>query len=218
MNSQKRTICILLMVILVLVGCKTKPTPSAPEDTGDETTGEEGWATLLYEFSDLQENVWALSVRAEVPVIIERGKENPEKFVVHGSRGTTYYTQIQTLNPDYTPCFVNCDFPMDFYFEGELARVFDENNKVNCQFRLKNDYTYDVKDVKRYGNCPFNMVEIFDCAGAFLISGGPPTNDWVFDKNNRVITPPMGPGQTLRAEITVTEWPEDMEDVCKWDK
>jgi hypothetical protein len=202
-----------ILLAYSLVGCKGKTNSKAQKEAEEESSEGEGTATILYEYSDVQEGAWALSISAEVPVTIKRGEGFPEKWQVRGSEKATYYTRGQTLNPDGSPGFISCDFEVRIFFDGCLTNRSDNE----CQFQVKNFFIKDQNDFERDGSYPTKSKDICDPASALILYGALPERDWVFAKDNRVVNLPRPEGQIFKATIKDIHWPEDMNKVNIWD-
>ena len=202
-----------ILLAMTLVGAKNKANSRAQDETEEESSGGEGRATILYEYSDVKEGAWALSIKAEVPVTIKRDLNSPEKWGVRGSTQTTYYTQGQTANPDGSLCHVSCDFKIRIYFDGELINTPEKGP----QFQIKNFFVNDENDIESYRNPPVNIKDSFKPASALTVYGALPERKWIFDQNNRAVTLPRPEGQTFKATIKDIQWPRDMRAVSKWD-
>ena len=214
--SNKIWILIGVFLAITLVGCKEKPTPAPQPDTSvQEGSGDEGWITVVYEYTNKQ-SYYELKTKVEQPLIIKKNEEG--RYLVHGSRGTTYYTTGQTLNQDGNPCYVHCDFPISVNIQGRLATVWNiDTGRADCQFELSNTVTININDYKRYGDCPY-ITDKFDCATTYVVFGGVPEESWKFTKQERTYEPKMGEGIHLKISIKSIEWPGDMAQVCKWDQ
>ena len=202
-----------ILLAMTLVGAKNKANSRAQDETEEESSQGEGRATILYEYSDVKEGAWALSIKAEVPVTIKRDLNSPEKWGVRGSTQTTYYTQGQTENPDGSPCYLSCDFNLRIYFDGELINLPGEGP----QFQVKNFFVSDIDEDKGYGNPPMNFKDSFGPASALTVYGALPERKWIFDQDNRAVTLPRPEGQTFKATIKDIRWPKDMREVSRWD-
>ena len=218
MSPRKKTILLILAIgIFILVGCSGESTPT-PTPTGllglimETEDPNQGWATILYKWEDNQPPGWKVAVDVEIEVIIERDKNNPGRYVVHGSRGTIYYIQVDGGGGG-GPCVINCDYEAQYYAEGEVVQISDVEGG-NCQIPIKLDPEYG--DVKRSGTCMKEAVENYGCAEVFLIFAEEGSN-WTFDEDNQVIEKMVSQGQVHRAEIKNVQWPKELEKVCKWD-
>ena len=219
MSPRKKTISIIIAIgIFILIGCSSGTTPT-PTPTGllgirrETEDPDVGWATIVYKWEDNQPPGWNVSVDVEIKVIIERDKNNPERYLVHGSRGTTYY--IQVYGGGGGDCEINCNYPSQFFVEGELIRM-DDAGIGYCQIPIKIYGDYDTENVERSGTCIQEAVENYGCAEAFLMFSKNESY-WTFDKNNQIIEEDVPQGQVHRAEIKDIEWPKDLVKVCKWD-
>jgi hypothetical protein len=188
-----------LLLVLSLVGRKSKAAPRSQEKTDQVSSGAEGKATICYEYSHIQENDWTSSISAEVPVTIKRDEVFPEKWYVRGSKRTTYAAQGQTSDPDGFPASISRDVEVRIFFDGELITGYDEG-EPSCQFHLKN----------------FFVTDLFQPASAYDGNGALPEKDWIFDQYNRVVHVPRSEDQNLKAMITDIQWPLEMREVCKW--
>ena len=215
MIADKLFVISSLLLALSLVNIKSKAAPHGRDEVDEESAGDEGKATIRYEYTDLKEGDQAFLISAEVPVTIKRDEVFPDKWQVRGSQQTTCSTRGQALNPDGSPRSIHRDFEVRLYFDGELVTLYDEG-EPSSQIKVKNFFVSDIVENQRYGNPPLDYKELFQPASAYEVYGALPEKEWTFDKYNRVVHVPRPEDQNLKAMVSEIQWPREMRENCKW--
>lgn len=220
---SKIWIIILVLLSLLLAGCKAKPTPTTLAGGGDQpsskvsdqttaddpSSGDEGRMTLNYGYINRSLPEWDVSTQVLIKPTIKR---NNGSYEVSGSEQTTYYMKMKGAGGPTGQCDIHCDYLMQYDVNGDMKLVYDEG-KVKCQFSLKFDQNYG--DPKIYGTCPSSMMTNATCAGYFLILDTPIKQTLNFDKNNRLYHKEITKDEAyLMVEIKEVNFPEDVN--CSW--
>ena len=220
-KSFKIWIIVLVLLSLLLAGCKDKPTPTVLAGGGEELSSkvrdqtkadepasdDEGWMTLNYAFINRSLPEWDVSTQLLIKPTIKRKNGSYE---VSGSEKTTYYMKMKGAGGPAGQCDIHCDFPMQYDVKGDLKMVYNKG----CQFSLK--ITRNNDDPKIYGTCPSNMMTKATCVSYLMIVGIDIIDKTLtFDKDNRLYYKEIVKDQSyLRVEIKEVKFPGDVN--CSW--
>jgi hypothetical protein len=221
--SSKIWIIVLVLLSLLLAGCKDKPTPTALAGGGDQpssevsdqtkadepASGDEGRMTLNYGYGNRSLPEWDVSTQVLIKPTIKRDNGTYE---VNGSERTTHYMKMKGAGGPTGQCDIHCDYPMTYTVKGQMKTVYDQG-KVKCQFSLKFDQKNE--DPKIYGTCPSSMMTNGTCAGYLMILDTQIGQTLNFDENNRLYYKEVAKDQAyLRVEVKEVKFPEDVN--CTW--
>jgi hypothetical protein len=219
MIPRTKYFIILVVLISIVIGsCKSKPTPTAPvggssSDSSSSAEDSSGSALLIYDYSIKQPGAMEILVHVDIPVTIKRDGENPGKYIVTGSKDTTAYFVVYGKGGPKGGCTMNCDFPVAYPVKGNLKMIYEDEG-INCQISTQFIGDFKLDQVKRYGDCPAAVTDVFDCPK--LIMALADQHTYVFDKNNLVDIPKSDAGVLRQAEIKNVVLPIGLDDACKW--
>ena len=129
---------------------------------------------------------------------------------VTGDGYTTYYTQIMGAGGPTGKCFFQCDYPMHYFFIGELNRTEQQGVK-GCAIEGEITALYDVNDVKKYGDCPDYMIEGYSCV---TFTELPKDKKWKFVKDDLVDVKSEVPEE--KATLSRVKFTQFIQNECNW--
>jgi hypothetical protein len=210
MKTHKKVFSILVLLFLLFAaGCKGDSTPSP---SGDQSKGlpdgVDGTATITYEFTYNDDSAQS-AVYVAIPVQLKIHAEDETVMEVIGDAYSTHYIQVKGAGGPEGSCFISCDYPIHYFYTGELNRI-EENGKKGCSIVGEITQLYNLKDIQRSGTCPEVMIKKQDCMPFFIV----PEGKWTFTADKLVDQKSEVPLQ--KATLSQVKFTQHIQKECGW--
>jgi hypothetical protein len=211
MRTHKKILLFLLLFVLVFAaGCKESSDTSGDGEKEGFPEGVEGTALITYEFSSTEMPAWVTSAYVEIPIQLKIDPDDETIMNIRGDAHSTHYIQIKGAGGPTGTCFIQCDYPIHYYFIGTLNRT-EKKGEKGCSIDGEFVTVYDIQDVNRYGDCPEVMVKKQDCIPLLLL---PDDKKYQFTKDKLVDEKSKNPEE--KATLSQVKFTQHIQKECNW--